>query len=199
MFMHMPKTAGTAVAQGLKAALSPAATAEGFDRMLFGAFDGWDAVEPEARRQVFMSPAAMPSDVPLVAGHFAWSTLREAYPDGRFMRSGREPVARLLSHWVYWRQVPDAPMRPWGGWKAYVDKARSSLEAFLDDPAIAPHTDNMMTRFLLWPDARVPVSGFIAPGDDRRLLRLAQKRLRGFDFIDVVENDALERRLAGGL
>ena len=180
----------------LERAVAPDRPLRGFDRYLFGSFRGFDQLAPGTKESVFGCSSELPADADLVIGHFAFSTLREAFPRGRLLTILREPVTRVLSHWLYWRQTSDEHLADWAGWSDYVRTARLPLANFLSVTAVAPQVDNVLVRALLWPHALIPEDGFIAPRHDRRLLRLARQRLRVFDFVDVVENERLEGRLA---
>lgn len=198
-FMHVPKTAGTSVIAGLEAAMSPVQPLRGIDRYLFGGFDDFDSLHGDPRRQLIMDPAGIPADAPFIVGHLACSSLLDGASDRSLMTILREPVTRLLSHWLYWRAMPGRDLEDWGTWRDVVRKARQPLGTFLSDPEIAAQTDNLMTRALLWPHRLVPNAGFIEPRDDRRLAREAGKRLRRFDFVDVVENEGFPARMADWL
>ena len=188
-FMHVPKTSGTALLRGLAATLQPSAIVNGFDHCLFGSFQEFDTIDASLRENIYASPAALPAGAELIAGHIAWSTLRQACPRGQTLTVLREPFSRLLSHWMYWRQHTDSALAPWGKWAEYVRHARKPLAVFLREPLLACQTDNLTLRMLLWPHPMVPVDRFIDPADDQRLVVAAMARLRGFNFVDIVEND----------
>jgi hypothetical protein len=194
-FMHIPKTSGTAIASGLAAALAPAVMVEGFDHCLFGTYQDFDSLDRSIRCTIYDSPAHLPQPVDLIAGHFAFSTLRQSYPGAQLLTILREPYSRLLSHWLFWRQHTDTDLAPWGTWAKHVRKARQQLTSFLKDPAVACQSDNLMLRMLLWPHPLLPPSEFIDPIQDEQLLQKAIARLQEFDFIDIVENDAVLHNL----
>jgi hypothetical protein len=75
-------------------------------------------LDPALRKTVFFSPAELPRDADLVTGHIARSTLRAAHPSHRLMTILREPRCRVISHWLFWRSVPDADRVAWGSWDA---------------------------------------------------------------------------------
>jgi len=186
-FMHIPKASGTAFTACLRAAIAPARTVSGFDPVLFGDFCDFDAFSAEERRRIFVSSAYLPADADFVAGHFAWSTLRAAYPGAQLVTVLREPFARVLSLWMFWRQTPDSALAGVAGWGDYVRQARLPLKAFLGEPRVAAQTDNMTLRMLLWPHPHIPAGGFIDPAQDAILLRAARQRLAKFDFAGVME------------
>lgn len=109
-FMHIPKTSGISFVQGLREALAPAVTVGGFDHSLFSVGQDLDAVDSSVRRDIYPSSSSMPRRADLVARHFAISTLIDAYPNGQYVTILREPMSRVLSHWLYWRQLSDEAM-----------------------------------------------------------------------------------------
>jgi hypothetical protein len=108
----------------------------------------------------------------------------------------REPISRLLSHWLYWRQFSDDELAIWGAWRERMRIARRCLVDFLRASDIACQTDNVTARMLLWPDARVPQDGFIDPRSNRELVADAVAKLRDFDFVDYVENSDFVRNVS---
>ena len=195
VFMHIPKTSGTAVRSGLAKALAPAIAVGGFDHSLFGSFRDFDSLHESVRCQIYDSPAALPKNADLVAGHIAFSSLREAFPLAQRLTLLREPVSRVLSHWLFWRQHTDKDLAPWGSWADRVRQSRKPLADFLADPLLACQTDNLVLRMLLWPHPLLPLAQFIDPAHDEQLIHEAMARLLAFDFVDVVENGALMQRL----
>ena len=190
-FMHVPKTAGIAMIGGLAGALRPRRVVSGFDHSLFGAFDGFDTIDPDLRRHIYASPAEVPRDGDFIAGHMAPSTLVASYPDAQLVTCLREPRARLLSHWVYWRAQPADHVSAWGSWARISLTGHDPLAGFLGRRDIACQTDNLALRLLLWPHKLLPPDDFIAERDDDALLEAALMRLRGFAYADVVENPRL--------
>ena len=188
LFMHIPKTSGMALSQGLAEALQSSNTVAGFDRSLFGHFEAYDDIAPAQRRTVFLSPPGMPNDADFVCAHVAFSTLKARYPDPQCVTFLREPISRLLSHWIYWRTQSDEVLRPWGKWGERVRLARKPLIDFLSLKDIACQTDNIAIRMLLWPHRLIPDNGFIDPKNDQILLAGAIDRLHQFAYIDVIEN-----------
>ena len=190
--MHVPKSFGTSLTDGLSRAIQPRRAVTGFDRSMFGAFDAFDTFDPATRAAVFLSPAALP-DVDLVAGHISCSTLRARYGGAQLVTVLREPVSRLLSHWLFWRGHGDAQLVGWGTWAEVVRLARLPLEDFLGDPRLACQNDNQVVRMLLWPHALLPANAFIDAAHDAVLLAQAEDRLRSFDFSDIAEGCLAER------
>jgi hypothetical protein len=199
VFMHIPKTSGSAISSGLKTALAPACVVGGSDLSLFGRNKDFESIDPSIRRTIYDSSASFPPCADLVHGHVAFSTLRDVYPYAQRLTLLREPCSRLLSHWLFWRQHTDAELAVWGTWADSVRKARQSLTDFLSDPLLAYQTDNLMLRMLLWPHPLVPVDQFIDPANDKRLLRKATAHLLKFNFVDIVEDGTFVHRLESWL
>ncbi len=199
VFMHIPKTSGMALTAALEEALPPRPKVMGFDRVLFGTFDGFDSFAPEVRRTIHDDPSSLPADAGLVHGHFALSTTEARYPNAQFLTLLREPGARLLSLWRYWQMQRPQTMRGWGRWIDVVERSQEPLERFLQDPVVACQTDNMVVRMLLWPHALIPDGDFIQLADDAILLERASERLRRFAHRDVVENDQLAKGIESWL
>jgi hypothetical protein len=195
VFMHVPKTSGVAISSGLRVALAPERALDGHDHCLFGSFANFETIAESIQRTIYESPAGLPQDADFVGGHFAFSTLWDAYPAARRITLLREPYSRLMSHWLFWRQHTDMAIEAWGSWADRVRKSRLPLVEFLTDPLVACQTDNLMLRMLLWPHPLVPADQFINPVNDKQLLREAMARLLKFDFVDIVEDPGFAQRL----
>jgi hypothetical protein len=194
-FMHIPKTSGMSLMLALDAAFQPATAVKGFDRFLFGTFSKFETFSPAARESVFGSAAALPQDAMLILGHFALSTLQEAYPNAQIITILRNPFVRLLSHWMYWRQYTDAMLTDVGEWGDVVRTARKPLAEFLHLPFIAPQIDNVTLRMLLWPHPLISDDAFILAQNDETLFEAAKERLRAISFVDIAENDQMSLNL----
>lgn len=196
--MHVPKTAGTSLLAFLSAATGAERAAFGFDRVLFGDFTDFAGFGETPRRAMFLSPDRFP-DADLIGGHLAYSTLRRHYPDAQCVTVLREPVCRLLSHWLFWRGHDDDRLAEWGSWADRVRLSRQPLAAFLGARSLACQNDNLVVRMLLWPHKLIPPADFIDPAHDRRLLAEARRALAGFGAVDIVENPTVFGRLKGWL
>jgi hypothetical protein len=199
VFLHIPKTAGIAVSSALLTAERPSRVFFGFDRAFFGGFSDFASVPAENRAYIHLTPESIPRNETFVRAHMALSTLRAAYPGGRFMVVLREPVCRVLSHFVFWRGFTAEQDQGWGGWAARSGLARGSLEAFLEAPDVACQIDNVATRLLLWPHTAIPENGMIDPAVDAELIAAAEARLDFVDFVDFVENTGIYANLAAWL
>jgi hypothetical protein len=197
--MHIPKTAGIAVCDALVQAVRPPRVFFGFDRAFFGGFADFDSVAQANRHFIHLAPNTLPAVENLVRAHMSLSTLRAAYPTGQFITVLREPTARVLSHFQFWRGFADAQMADWGGWAAVMRLARGPLAALLTDPRAACQIDNVATRLLLWPHPLIPDDGFIAPEADTVLLAEARAALAGLNFVGVQDGPDFWARLAAWL
>ncbi len=195
VFMHVPKTAGTALTAALSTSLMPHRFVSGFDRVFFGDFDAFDTIDPKLRRSIYLEWESLPKNGDFVSGHISLSTLRKAYPVAQYFTVFREPVSRLLSFWLYWRSQTENQLRVWGDWAECVKRNRGPLNEFLTSPEIASPTDNVYVRMLLWPHPLIPDNDFIDARHDKILVRLALEKLKGFAFCDVVENPSLQTNI----
>ena len=131
-----------------------------------------------------------------VAGHISLSTLLAGRPESQLVTILREPISRILSHWLFCRAATDAQLEPWGSeWSIIVQQSRGSLMDFLTAPMGASQSDNLMLRYLLRPHTMIPEAGFIDERHDDALLAEAVDRLRSFSLVDVSENPVLEINL----
>lgn len=199
VFMHIPKTSGTALMHGLAEAIAPRHVVRGFDRVLFGDFCAFHSLAPSERSRVYVEPSDLPTDGDFVAGHMAFSTLCRRYSAANYLTVLREPLSRILSHWLYWRAVSENLLEPLGEWADYVRQARKPLRDFLSCPDVACQTDNLGVRMLLWPHRLIPDGGFIKSRNDNALMDEAMARLKQFAFADVIENPRLQANLKAWL
>lgn len=129
-------------------------------------------------------------------GHYALPTIEQGFDLADVVCILREPRARFLSHYTFWRS--------WGPelrdqWLPYdvPRAARQSLVAYCADPAAAHQTDNLIARLIIGPHAMIPADGMIAVEDGPTLISLGVERLDALGFVDVLERgdaafDALE-------
>jgi hypothetical protein len=198
VFVHVVKNAGTSFTSAIARAIKTQPNIRGFDRLLFGSFSDFASIRPEISQTIWQSNQGFRQNHErFVACHMGLTTLRRAFPEAQFITTLREPLARLLSHWLFWRTIPEDQLEKWGKpWSERLKLARLPLSDFLSEPRIAAQTDNLQLRTLLWPHHLVPVDDFIDSTDDQDLLSLAIPRLRAFDFVGVIEEPALETRLS---
>ena len=190
-FMHIPKTSGIALTEGLREVLPSTTIIGGFDRRHFGAFRSFETMSPGLRQQIYETfPPAKGID--FISGHVAFSTLVQSRPSARFMTVLREPRSRILSLWTFWRSTADETLAAMGGFRRVLDLSHKPLAEFLNHPEAAHQTDNVAVRMLLWPHPLIADDGFIDSASDERLASEAAARLKAFDFADVIENPRLE-------
>jgi hypothetical protein len=186
--LHIPKCAGTSIMDSIVLGAGPGRHVAGFDRCLFGDFQQFESIPKMMRSVIYLDKADLPPDAVTVMGHFSFNTLRGRYPDADFAIFLREPMARLLSHWTYWRALTWFSLRHWGAeWSARLKLARLPLEKFLSHPDIACQTDNIVTRMLVWPHRLIPEDAFIDPANDEALLAAAWENLEQFGFAGITE------------
>jgi len=199
VFNHIPKSAGTSLRRALVKAIGAGETVEGFDRSLFGGFDGFESLAPVLRATNVDAPEELPPSPQLVAGHYAPSTTRARYPGARHITVLREARSRLLSHWLFWRTHTDADLGAWGRWADHVNRSKNPLLDFLQDPAIAGQIDNLSLRMLLYPHPLLPEADHIPVHAEDRLLAEAKALIDSLDFADVIENPRFAQNLSDWL
>lgn len=196
-FMHIPKCHGSSLIQAILEAKVRGSVVAGFDRSMFGDFEAFESLSENARRTVYLKNN-LPEKADFVAAHMSFSTLSQWVPCGQLMTLVREPRARLLSLWLYWRSFPDESLEQhWGTlWSDRVRNSRRPLVEFLSEKSIACQTDNQVLRLLLYPHPLIPPADFIEGRHDDVLIRGAAECLRNFSFLNIVENPGLEAGLA---
>ena len=200
VMMHVPKTAGTAITRALIQSRKPQRTLwPAYDGMLFGSFDGFDDMRPEFREHIYLDIDRMPSDADFVAGHVSFSTLQQRYPEAQRVTFLREPISRVLSHWIFFRGLSAAALEAWEPYSSMLRISHNSLLRFASDPRIACQIDNLYARMLLWPHRLIPNGGFIARSSDDTLLEEATARLARFSYSDVIENPEFASQLQAWL
>ena len=120
-----------------------------------------------------------------VAGHFCLATLRSVAPTSAVCTVLREPRARLLSLYTYWRTA-GAGDDFWAPYRIGATAWRPLAE-FLSDARLAPAIDNQVCRLLLAGDPRFPKSAFMAKGDAETVAAAAIERLDELGFVGVLE------------
>ena len=164
-FLHIPKAAGSSIHAALGAALPPGSLApQRLDSSVFCNFEDFELLSREARRQVAANPCEVQSlgGYRAVSGHFSLTTLLQIADASSIATVLREPRARLLSLYMYWR-TPDIGDF-WAPYSA-TEHAQRPLSVFLSEPRLAPAVDNQVCRMLLHGDPRLPESGFAAQSD----------------------------------
>lgn len=176
------------ITSALEAALPPGSLAPfRIDYSVFCGFDAFDSLSPEARAQVIASPddAGALRGYDAVAGHFCLPTLRAVAPASAVCTVLREPRARLLSLYTYWRTA-GAGDDFWAPYRIGVSAWRPVAE-FLSDPRLAPAIDNGVCRMLLAGDPRLPTTGFVARQDVEVVAAAAIELLDALGFVGILE------------
>lgn len=122
---------------------------------------------------------------PAVSGHFSLPNLRRIAPASSIGTVLREPRARVLSLFLYWRTPHIFDL-----WRPYTleEHVLKPLESFLAEPFVAPATDNQVCRMLLHGDRRIPADGFIAVADIDAVAADAIAVLDVLGFVGVLES-----------
>lgn len=188
-----------ALRQTLTEALSPRRLVTGFDASLHGDFVAFDTLADRRRRDFVSGPDVLPWDADLVLGHFAHATTAAAWPEAQHITVLREPITRLLSHFLHWRSRPDEVLASWGDWGDRVRLARGTLVDFLSNERISCQTDNIIVRMLLWPDQAIAPTGFVPRADDDALFSAAKRILSGYSYVDTIEQPGFHRDLGNWL
>jgi hypothetical protein len=160
-------------------------------------FDDVESLAPELRATVVATDEEVRrlSDYDVASGHFCWGTLSRVAPPSSVATVLREPRARILSLYAYWRLTPF--LRDLWHPYAAVEHALRPLDEFLLEPRIARATDNQVCRLLLYGDPRIPDLDFIAPADAEAIADSAIERLDALGFVGIIEmSDAVWSGLA---
>jgi len=180
-YLHFPKAAGTSVRAAFAAYYTTEQTVPwSFDRMLFGAFERLD----EVREPVFLGTAEQLQGYDYMEGHWSLPTILDAFVPADVVCVVREPRARLLSHYTFWRSWPQWMHDLWEPYPA-AKHAQRPLSEFLSDPAAAHQADNLTTRLLLGRHPLAPLDGFIA--DPAAAAAVACARVDSLGYADVLE------------
>lgn len=174
--------------QGLAASLSPShPLLHAYDRVLFGTFSAFSAMDPQIDRLLYVGLKEFPRDADFAAGHISFSTLKAKFPTFQYVTFLREPISRVLSHWLFFRGISEGVLRAWEPFSDIIRIADSPLEGFLSDTRMASQFDNIYVRMLLWPHRLIKDDGFVDEKDDEALLREAASQLNLFAYSDVIE------------
>jgi hypothetical protein len=194
-FMHIPKSSGLALNDGLRAVLPGTHCIQGFDHRHWGTFRSFETMSPGLRQMICADVLPPAKGIDFVTGHMAYSTLIKSRPSARLMTVLREPRARILSLWMFWRSTPAETLSDFGGFGRILRLARQPLAEFLRHPDAAHQIDNIAVRMLLWPHPLIVDNDFIDDASDERLINEAMERLKAFDFTDFIENPQFENNV----
>ncbi len=186
--MHVPKSGGSSVHAALEAALAPGSLApQRYDTSLFCDFEDFHLMRPETRSQIVTCPDEVRSlgRYRAVSGHFSLPTLLQVADAPSIATVLREPRARLLSLYMFWRTpAVGEQMSPYDA----DAQARRPLWEFLSEPLLAPSIDNQVCRLLLHGDPRLPVSDFVAAADVESIAADAIERLETLGFVGILDS-----------
>ena len=184
--LHIPKSAGTSVATSLRETLtqhvwSPYA----LDPSLFGSMRN-EAVPEQQLDQVLPDPTAL-RDFSAVTGHFSLPTLLTSFDEADIVMLIREPRARLLSHYQYWRGLGESARDPGNTWSVTSKATQLSFGEWIVDSQTAYQTDNILVRTLLAGHPAIPDDDFIDSDNLKLLTPIAQRVARSLGWVDVIE------------
>ncbi len=186
-FMHIPKSGGVSIHTALEFALpSNYLAPQRFDTSVFCDFNEFDSLCPETRAEIAVTEdeKKLLATYPAVSGHFSLPTLSQITEPSSIVTILREPRARLISLYIYWR-IPEIYER-WNPYRVDMHALRPLAE-FLSEPRLAAVTDNQICRMLLHGDPRVPRANFIASTDVESVALDAIKRLNTLGFVGLLE------------
>jgi hypothetical protein len=186
-FLHVPKCGGTSIHAALETALPAGALApRRMDTSILCGSRELEHVPASTRKIVVASREELHSieGYRAISGHFSLPTLLEVTAAPWIGTVLREPRARLLSLYLYWRQPKVFDM-----WRPYSNDryALQPLHRFVAEPRVAPAIDNQVCRMLLAGDPRIPSAGFISDTDVAGIATDAIGRLDSLGFVGVLE------------
>jgi hypothetical protein len=185
-YLHLPKSAGTSIRSALSSFYDESVTAPwSFDWILLGNHPAAaDVAQP-----ILLGDGHELSAYRYTEGHWALPTLLNGFDAGDIACLLREPRARLLSHYTFWRSWTQAQHDAWGTYPAAAC-ARQPLGAFLDDPTVAHQADNLVARLILGEHPRIPFDAHIDPADVGDLASEACARLDQLGHVDLIDRGA---------
>jgi hypothetical protein len=188
-FLHIPKSAGSSFHAVLHAGYPPEAISpRRCDTTEFTGFDAFDELPAQTRNIIAADEHELEqlAGFEIVSGHFTLPNLLRLTTPDHIATILREPRARLMSLYAYYR------LSPWlvESWRPYdrVLSGRLPLDEFLADETLAAETDNQTCRLLLHGDARIPADGFIAPEAAGPLAAAACDALATLGLVEVLES-----------
>lgn len=185
-FLHLPKSAGTSYRAAIAAHFDPADRATWtFDHWSFG----MHPAIPDVRQPILLDHHA--DDIDLGAfryleGHFALDTILAGFDPADVVCILREPRARFLSHYTFWRSWGDELRDQWLPYDV-PREARRPLAEYCRSPVAAHQADNLVVRLLAGPHPKIPLDGPIGTDDGPALAERAVERLDSLGFVDVLE------------
>jgi len=157
------------------------------DASFFSDFDSYELLDPSQRAQFAITPGEVRSmrNYRAVSGHFCLPTLLQVTEASSICTVLREPRARLLSVYMYWR-IPNL-FQAYEPYRVHLHAARS-LNDVLSEPRLAEELDNAVCRRLLDDDPRLPPKRFARQCDVASIAADAIRRLETLGFVGVLES-----------
>ena len=182
-FLHLPKAAGSSYRHAFAQHYAPDVTVPWlFDRVIFGHHHSIETLA----MPILLDADADLSGYRYMVGHFALPTITRSFDAADVVSILREPRARLLSHYTFWRSWSAAAHEEWVSYNVS-SLATSSLVDFCTHGAAAHQTDNLITRMIVGDHPLIPVDGLIAAADRDELTRLGLEQIDRLGFVDVLE------------
>ncbi len=176
-FMHLEKTAGTALADVLTRQFHPLQIDPDPNRTM-----------PPHMRSAFPTPALSAiRERKLVWGHYDLPSLLRLGPDRAIVTMLREPRTRILSLYQYWRSVDPAAIEAFGNHELRLAHELDLL-AFLrhDDPSLRDCIENLYVRRLTGAYRSGCAVDRLA-ADPAAMLGSARQAIRRLAFVGIVE------------
>jgi Sulfotransferase family len=195
-FLHIPKSAGSSISIGLEKSKFTKRVWGLFDEVLFGGFTDFDGMHDTVRNCLIHLPTtSVNPNWDAVSGHLSLPTIRRIFPQHRVFTVMREPRARLISHWLYWRAVRENERLLWGTWAHEIARADGPFKAFIQSKEIAAQTDNVVVRMLLGNHPLIPIDDFINPSADGKLFSSAKRAIGAIGFVGLTEDTLLDIKI----
>jgi hypothetical protein len=185
--MHIPKSAGMSFHAALESALEPGSlTPRRMDTSTFCGFRDFDLLQPSVRDRIATNDEEVEAmrEFRAISGHFSLDILLRLTTASAVGTILREPRARLMSLYMYWR-VPKIfdELLPY----SVEEYSLKPFDLFLSEPRLAPAVDNQVCRLLLLGDPRIPNDGFISDSYVEAVATDAIARLDTLGFVGVLE------------
>jgi hypothetical protein len=182
-YLHLPKAAGTSIRSALSSYYDHDETVPwSFDRHLFGDFPAVaDIPQP-----VFLGDPSEFRGYRYMEGHWSLPSILAAFEPEDVACILREPRARFLSQYCYWRSWGDEAHE---GWSPFTTSllARGPLSDYAARSEAAAIIDNLATRLILGPHGLIPADDHIAASDIDSVAAAACEQLDRIGHVDVIE------------
>ena len=182
-YLHLPKAAGTSIRAAVSSYYPREDTVPwSFDRHLFGDHPRLGEVgEP-----IFLGSPDELRPYPYMEGHWTIPTMLEAFEPSEIVCILREPRARFLSHYTFWRGWPPEMHALWEPYPG-ARFAQLPLREYCLSAPIAHQADNLVTRLILGPHRLAPNDAHIKPGDIDTVAAEAIRQVDDLGYVDVLE------------